>query len=445
MLFKITTKNRDPNDLSFLLHKHHAKIHNVETRHGQAIVFFSEKSYDVTSCCVTMEIDSIGLTKRFDHGNGQIGLDAYVNDSPYSYSQIMNSAVRKVFGTTLTGVCKMKPELSSLEIDFEILLTPVRVPSKDLVVNLFEPLGYDITMSDHSKYSKNVDFGLNPYVSIKLKKKGVLSLILSHINVLLGAIDTRRVNEINDDEIESLVNRSISWINEHPKKEFLLQRLLKKKKHVLAAKLMLDPNSEETKAEGEFAPRRRLNDDRHDKIVEIVKSLKPKKLLDLGCGEGNFLKKIANEDIEKITGVDSFIEVLRWAKRKTEGYKNINLVQSGLTYHDKRLQGYDTATLIEVIEHNDHERLKLIIDNIFGHMSLDNIIISTPNIEYNVIYNVIGFRHNDHRFEMTRKEFNDWAENIGLTYKYFVSFDGAGEVSSDHGQPTQIAIFRKIK
>lgn len=35
----------------------------------------------------------------------------------------------------------------------------------------------------------------------------------------------------------------------------------------------------------------------------------------------------------------------------------INIFQSSLTYRDKRFSGYDAATIIEVIEHLDENRL----------------------------------------------------------------------------------------
>ena len=38
--------------------------------------------------------------------------------------------------------------------------------------------------------------------------------------------------------------------------------------------------------------------------------------------------------------------------------ERINLFQGALTYKDKRFEGYDAATIIEVIEHLDQNRLK---------------------------------------------------------------------------------------
>lgn len=56
------------------------------------------------------------------------------------------------------------------------------------------------------------------------------------------------------------------------------------------------------------------------------------------------------------------------------------------------------------------------------------------------------FRDPDHKFEWTRKEFQDWA-NQAKQYGYEVEFTGVGEPpieSKEVGFCTQIAIFKKI-
>ena len=83
------------------------------------------------------------------------------------------------------------------------------------------------------------------------------------------------------------------------------------------------------------------------------------------------------------------------------------LLQSPLTYRDKRLEGYDAAVLIEVIEHLDPPRLPALEDACSAPPARDGLV-TTPNAEYNVRWETLPagqFRHRDHRFEWTRAEF----------------------------------------
>ena len=52
-------------------------------------------------------------------------------------------------------------------------------------------------------------------------------------------------------------------------------------------------------------------------------------------------------------------------------------------------------------------------------------------------------RHDDHRFEWTRAEFTQNVEAWTQNYPYQVSIQGIGEEHPTHGQPTQMAIFRR--
>lgn len=55
-------------------------------------------------------------------------------------------------------------------------------------------------------------------------------------------------------------------------------------------------------------------------------------------------------------------------------------------------------------------------------------------------------RNDDHRFEWTREEFADWANEITRKYKYSLFFSGVGEVEDRPGFfATQIAVFSRTE
>lgn len=72
------------------------------------------------------------------------------------------------------------------------------------------------------------------------------------------------------------------------------------------------------------------------------------------------------------------------------------------TYRDRRLQGFDVATVIEVIEHLDPPRLDAFERALFAHARPGAIVVTTPNVEYNDLFETLpagSLRHRDHRFE----------------------------------------------
>ena len=123
--------------------------------------------------------------------------------------------------------------------------------------------------------------------------------------------------------------------------------------------------------------------------------------------------------------------------------KRLSLFQSSVTYRDKRFRGYDAAALVEVIEHLDEGRIDTLAAVILGDARPRTVVITTPNIEYNEIYGMSGFRHGDHRFEWNRARFQSWAREVAGRYGYAVSFEDIGEADEQLGAPTQMGIFKK--
>ncbi len=110
------------------------------------------------------------------------------------------------------------------------------------------------------------------------------------------------------------------------------------------------------------------------------------------------------------------------------------------------MKGFDVATVIEVIEHLDVDRLDAFAQVLFGHAAPTTVIVTTPNREYNVHFERLGtsgLRHGDHRFEWTRPEFSEWSTSITDQYGYSVDLSGVGPDDPVTGPPTQMAVFRR--
>ena len=178
------------------------------------------------------------------------------------------------------------------------------------------------------------------------------------------------------------------------------------------------------------------------------------RVLDLGCGEGNLLRELIGEPaFLTITGVDVSHRALETTRSRLRldnlpaaQRERITLLQGSLTYQDQRLAGYDAAVAMEVIEHIDPVRLEAFESAVFGGAQPGAVIITTPNSEYNPLFENLPpgeFRHRDHRFEWTREQFQDWAQAVAGRRGYDVRFHGIGSEHPEYGAPTQMGVFTR--
>ncbi|KAI4501994.1 hypothetical protein M0802_002676 [Mischocyttarus mexicanus] len=202
---------------------------------------------------------------------------------------------------------------------------------------------------------------------------------------------------------------------------------------------------------------------RYNKIIGILYSDKYKnkirKVVDFGCAELMFfvhLKSIT--ELEEILCVDIDRSVLEANKfkvkplicdfvhRRSKPFV-AHVYEGSVTNNDRKLENTDAVICIELIEHLYPDTLTDLVYNIFGYIKPKLAIMTTPNAEFNVLFNISGFRHYDHKFEWTREQFQDWAHNIVLRYSdYEVTFDGVGNGPKDTehlGTSTQMAIFHR--
>lgn len=187
-------------------------------------------------------------------------------------------------------------------------------------------------------------------------------------------------------------------------------------------------------------------------VVAALKQSNARRVIDLGCGQGNLLKMLLKDSFfEQITGVDVSYRSLEIAQERLDRlhlprnqWERLQLIQGALTYQDKRFYGYDAATVVEVIEHLDLSRLGAFERVLFEFAQPKTVIVTTPNIEYNVKFANLPagkLRHKDHRFEWTRSQFQDWANKITERFAYNVQFQAIGEEDPEFGSPTQMARF----
>lgn len=433
---------------------------------GNAHVFYPHSSDTRVTACLLLDVDPVGMAKKNRNLAGQLA--GYVNDRPYVSSSFMSTAIASVFGSAMAGRCKDRPSAIATPMDLTIHLESLPVKGGEMFLrSLFEPLGYEIKVATQQLDEEFPAWGDSPYLSVGLRTRALLSDVLSHLYVLIPVFDNQKHYFVGQDEIEKLLSKGEGWLNSHPQKEAITRRYLRHQhgmvRDALAQLSHLEElsDSNETKdeeAELESATpvppttTETLNEQRLATVAGELAVAGATRVIDLGCGEGKLLRRLMKQkQFAKIVGMDVSVRALEIAAKRLRldalppiQAKRIELIHGSLMYRDSRLAGFDAAAIVEVIEHLDPPRLAAMQQVVFQHARPACVIVTTPNAEYNVVWESLPagkFRHHDHRFEWTRSEFETWCSEIATRYGYQVHFAGIGPDHEDFGTPTQMAVF----
>ncbi len=460
MFLSVTTTHQPATDLGFLLRKNPARVHETELSFGKALTLYPEANEERCTATLIMEVDPVGLVR----GKGGAGglMDQYVNDRPYAASSFLSVAMGRAWREAMAGVSKDRQELADRAIPLEAHVTPLPARGGEaLIRELFGPLGYEIIIETIPLDPVRTDWGVSPYVSLTLKAVTRLSALLTHLYVLIPVLDDRKHYFVGEDELEKLLARGEGWLAEHPAKELIVSRYLKRRKTLMREALAHFAGEEgesdnafdatpKDNAEQAIEKPLRLHDLRLDTVAATLKELGAKRVLDLGCGEGKLIRRLLKDrQFEEIIGVEvSSLSLARAAEkleREPERLRSrAKFLHGALIYRDARLRGYDAAALVEVIEHVEPARLHHLEFAIFGDARPKAVIVTTPNADYNTLFPSLPaglFRHADHRFEWSRMEFEAWCRKVGETYGYMWEIRPLGDVDETHGAPSQMAVF----
>lgn len=194
-----------------------------------------------------------------------------------------------------------------------------------------------------------------------------------------------------------------------------------------------------------------LHEDRLRAIMNAVEQSGARTLLDLGCGDGDLILRLAPLDqITRITGLDIHMPSLQALQAQMatlpEGTRaKISLAHASMTKAHRNLRGYDCACLVETIEHLPPGDMPRLENALFGDMRPETVLITTPNADFNPVLGVPAhrFRHPGHHFEWGRAKFAKWAQGIAARRGYAVSLSDIGGAHPTLGGASQMAQFRR--
>ena len=464
MLLTISTTHDPATDLGYLLHKHPERVQEFPQSFGVATVFYPEATAERCTVALLLDVDPVRLARGRARNSPDFSLAQYVNDRSYAASSLLGVALADVFSTARAGRCAARQALADSAIPLEITV-PV-LPCRggaDVARRVFEPLGWTVEAEPIALDEAFPAWGDSRYVRLRLRGAVRLADALSQLYVLLPVLDESKHYWQGPDEVDKLLRSGEGWLANHPGKDLITRRYLGRGgglARVALARLAelgdeveetLEPAEDEEVRQPE-AKRVPLSAERHEAVYRALLDLTAASVIDLGCGPGQFLDRLVKTPaFTRVAGCDVSARSLRHAARRLRLDRmserqsaRVALFQGALTYEDPRLRGYDAAVLMEVIEHVDPPRLGALEHVVFGDARPGAVIVTTPNSEYNVLYEgLAGLRHPDHRFEWDRARFAQWSDRVAAAYGYAVERAGIGAVDEACGTPTQMAVFTR--
>jgi 3' terminal RNA ribose 2'-O-methyltransferase Hen1 len=453
MLLTIGTTRAPATDLGYALGKHPGRTQSFDLTFGRAHVYYPEAGDDRCTAALLLDVDPVGLVRRA--GDRSFALSQYTNDRPYVASSFMSVAIGRVFGAALGGRCRDRPELA--ETTWPLHASLVALPARGgerLVRALFEPLGYAVDVRPLEAR----------YFALSLAAEVRLADLLRHLTVLIPVLDDDKHYWVGDEEVDKLLARGEGWLAQHPRRDEIAKRYLKHQRRLtrMAMSRLVENGETELEAIDEAAARDEealerpltLDERRRLAVVEVLRRHGVRSVVDVGCGEGRLLRALlADRSFERVVGMDVSVPALERARDRLRldelgerARARVELFHGSLTYRDPRLEGFDAACAIEVIEHIDATRLSAFEAVLFASARPRVVVVTTPNVEYNVRFAKLPagqLRHRDHRFEWTRAELESWARRVATQHGYALELLPIGDVDPELGPPTQMAVFSR--
>lgn len=164
-----------------------------------------------------------------------------------------------------------------------------------------------------------------------------------------------------------------------------------------------------------------------------------KSILDVGCGEGYYALPFANKLESSYYAIDINEELLEIVKSKAKSREVDNIVTySSIDYFLEGYSGEQVDVIVtEVIEHMSQDEARELILQICKQVTFDRLIITTPNADFNLFYEISGFRHDDHKWEMGQQQFQQWftelMEGTGLSFEFASIGDEVNQLQTTQG------------
>ncbi|MBI4091714.1 MAG: class I SAM-dependent methyltransferase [Candidatus Levybacteria bacterium] len=158
-----------------------------------------------------------------------------------------------------------------------------------------------------------------------------------------------------------------------------------------------------------------LIDNFYKQLLKTIKPLKPKRILDVGCGEGFTLIKLKHAKVgEKLEGIDSSIEALGVGRKL---YPKLDIKKGDIYKLPYKDNSFDLLICTEVLEHlKDPEKALLELLRVTNKY----VLLSVPNEPFFMLANLLRGKYL-RTFGNHPEHVNQWAPG---TFKRFLRKNG---------------------
>lgn len=364
-------------------------------RKGVAYGFYSKGREDQYNIFFQDDYDEISFSK---YTNQEF---EYLDSTRYSSPLFVFSAVKE-FATSA-----LKKQLEDDKEGFENVIRIASFHSKkfDLLEHLFEYFP-DYHVTTHPVGA--LDYALTIKTS-----KSIYELLNFTYMISLMAAAMSDLNLVMD---EGLISRAVAAMNICQAPYYV--RYIARLKLCTSKSLFLKVKDDLEKVPGHKVEFSDSITNLASRMEEVVKSL-PKDLdiVDVGCGEGNFLHLATTIGDHTYHAIDIDPDAIdhiqkRAAKKKIENLACYNNVDEFIEI-SKELNSKYVVMMNEVIEHQEKDQVASFVDKFILDPNCVCLIITTPNRDFNKNYLLKEgeLRHPDHKFEFTGKECVDFFSN----------------------------------
>ena len=462
MIFSISTTHYPATDIGFLLHKNPDEFHKIPFNFGDVYIFYPYGSPELCMATLIVKIDPI---KLYEKSFIDVCYDFPFIETEYEVFgfSLFSMLLSKIYVMTLNGISNSRSELVNLSIPLSANIINVMHYDKVLLIKeFFEQLEYNVRIENKSGNNNETKLCKIECFNIEITAIIPLKNILSHLCIILAVLDNSLHYWMNENEIDKIIEMSKVFLKNHPMEDYIMKHLSKEKinskvkaiSFVSQDKLWnryLIPTVNKGR-EKLLKKQVKFNEEKHNYIISVLKGLNSKSVVDIGCGEGEFIELLFKDvNFERILGVDVSNYMIEKAKFRidlcnipSENKERINIIQSSIFYRDKRLRGYEAATVINVIEYFDLPRLKLFEQVLFGLIQPQHVIIVISSVEFIVKKDSISnnkFNNVKNVFEWTKEKYKLWYSCVAEQYDYTFRLleDGYKEIESE--TLNQIVVF----
>jgi len=407
-------------DFSYMLEKNPAsKLQSKSVKKGLLHFWYS---FDNTIINVYFKDQSDEISYP-EHPDAQF---EYNNVSKFNSARLYSDIIQELFNKARDKDYQQDVEGEHYSIFINLLYTKFK--TIDIFQKYFTKFGIKF------EYTEIVNGTNNYRISISTNTQK-LKYLLNVVNLftMIASLNSDDYIYITDDFAEKYVEIANAIDAPYFIKYLIKVRMIRSFKRFEKLKPKLDKSNSHV-FDIEFG-------DTHVSRIECVKKyiFGNNSIVDIGSGVdyryAKFLTYQTMENKKKYYAIDTDEEAIFKFNRFIQ---NNNIQFATISNNiDKVIEDYEfdgTKELVdilctEVLEHNSLTEAKALVIKALQKFNVNKFFITVPNVDFNIHYEHEGFRHDDHKWEISFKDFQELINSCLISFqnKYEVEFFPVGD------------------